>query len=450
MIATRAGLLAMLPAYRDAWVVIHPDQTVRDIVQEVLAAHEDFASYYDTLAPVFDSGTTEEICNALFHFCKSEIEYREEGDDLQTTAIPAGILTRGFGDCKHYAGFTAGILDALNRRGKNISWCYRFASYRIFDKTPHHVFVVVNIGGREKWIDATPEAAGREPIWFTDKKVNGMALVRNIAGVGEQETEIAVVPDVNSITQDQLVAALSEVDTSNDMDDATINAIQILDAYRLIAEDGTVINSRVDEVAQTLPDAEKAVLTESYNRYMQYAQSSITGMFDGLWRGVKVATLALPRNAFLGLVALNVFGMASKMSRLLAIPDARKKLIDKWYSLGGKENGIVDAINNGAKKKAILGSCLEGHSIGAAAAAAPAWLAIAGGIIAAIMPLVTSLLKQNNAYTQDFAAIDAGQYNYGVPASGGFLDSIKNFVVQNPIPSAAAAALLLYLFVWKD
>lgn len=459
MIATRAGLIQMLPAYKDAWVVIHADQTVRDIIREVLDAHEEFGNSYDIIAPVFDYRTTDEICNALYSFCKHEIEYREETDDLQTTATPAGILQRGFGDCKHYAGFTAGVLDALNRRGKNIDWCYRFASYRALDSTPHHVFVVVNPGtGREKWIDATPEANGRQPIWIVDKKVKSMALVRNIAGIDdavEMSADGVPVPDINQVTQEQLEAALNEVDTSLDMDDDTLSAIQTLAVYQLINDDGTVVQDRFDAVLQSVSPEEREVLANSYNRYILYLQtqqSAIGNIFKDAWRGVKVATLALPRNAFLGLVALNVFGMASKMARIIAIPDAKKKLVDKWYSLGGKEAGIIGAINSGAKKKAILGSCIEpSHgAIGVApAAAAPAWLAIAGGIIAAVMPLVTSLLKQHNQYTPEFAAIDAGNYGGYGAGGGGFFDTVKNFIVQNPIPSAAAAALLLYV-LWKD
>lgn len=454
MIATRAGLLEMLPAYRDTWVLVNPEQDVDDIIHGVLQAHEEFAGVYDIIAPVFDYRSTEDICNALYNFCKYEIQYREEGkgekdNPLQTIATPTGILTRGFGDCKHYAGFTAGILDALNRSGKNIDWCYRFASYRMDVKTPYHVFVVVNVNGHEKFIDATPGAASMQPIWIIDKKINAMPLVKNIAGVGEVADES--IPDINSITQEDLEGALSQVDTSLDMDDATVDAINMLVAYQLIGNDAQIDNVRFHSLLNNLQEAEKAALTDAYNRYLLYMQSNAIGNFlDDLWRGTKVATLAIPRNAFLGLVALNVFGMASKMSRLLAIPDARKKLVDKWYSLGGKENGIVDAINNGAKKKAVLGGLGQSNSVGVAAAAAPAWLAVAGGIIAAIMPLVTSLLKQNNAYTSDFAAIDAGNYGGYGTGGGNFLDNIKNFVVQNPIPSAAAAALLLYLFVWKE
>jgi hypothetical protein len=447
MIATRAALLEILPPYRDQWVLIDADQTVRDIIDEVLEAHKDFAPHYDLIAFAFDRDNIQDICSSLYWFCKNEIEYREESDRLQTTAVPAGILSRGYGDCKHYAGFCGGVLDALNRRGKKINWCYRFGSYKITDSTPHHVFIVVNPNsGNEIWIDATPESKGRAPIWQVDKRVNTMALVRNIAGVGDTGTiEVAPVPDVNSITQTELQAALNEVDTTPDIPEAEFTAIATLIRYGLLLEDGSVLIAEMDKIAESLPEAEKLELLNAFNTYQNFA--TIGNIFKDVWRGVKVVSLSVPRNAFLGLVALNVFGMASKMARVLAIPEAKKKLLEKWYSLGGKQSALEGAINSGAKKKAVLGCVAPSQAIGAAAAA-PAWLALAGGIIAAIMPLVTSLLKQNNAYTPEFAAIDAGSYNYGT-GGGGFLDTIKNFIVQNPIPSAAAAALVIYL-VWKD
>jgi len=446
---TRQTILEKLPAFKDEWIVVHHDQHVRHIISEVLNAHKLFASDYDLFAADFDGDTIEEIASNLFDFCKRNIEYKEEGDEWQTTALPAGILSRGYGDCKHYASFCGGVLDALNRRGKSINWCYRFASYRMLDSTPHHVFVVIKKGDREIWIDPTPEAAGKVPVWQIDKKVKGtgMALIRNVAGIGDAENDLIVVaPDVNAITQTDLEAALEEVDTSVDISEADFEAIQLLIFYQVLNEDGSVLNARLDQLSETLPEPERDALREAYLRYTEYQAQKIAGFFADAWRGIKTVSLAIPRNAFLGLVALNVFGFASKMSRLLAIPEARKKLIDKWYSLGGKESGIVSAINSGAKKKAILAGV---NSVGAApaAAAAPAWLAVAGAIIAAIIPLVNSLLKSNNQYTPDFAAYDQN-YLPGA-AGGGFLDTIKNFVAQNPALAAAAAAGLIYI-VWKD
>lgn len=195
MAVTRDELLSLLPAYRDEWVLIHPDQSVKDIVIEVLDAHDEFAPYYDLIAFCFDIGSTSDIARTLYDFCERNIEYREETEDHQSSSLPTGILTRGYGDCKHYAGFIGGVLDALNRSGKKIDWVYRFASYDVFDRTPHHVFIVVfDRDKNETWIDPTPGSGVKIPVYQLDKKIkaNNMALVRNIAGFNDGRKTVGI------------------------------------------------------------------------------------------------------------------------------------------------------------------------------------------------------------------------------------------------------------------
>src|SRR5574337_974124 len=94
-------LLRKLPPYRDEWITVKDDQDVHDIINEILDAHKEFAPYYDKIALYFDADTIGGVCNNLYKFCKENISYHEETADDQTTALPAGILTRGYGDCKH-------------------------------------------------------------------------------------------------------------------------------------------------------------------------------------------------------------------------------------------------------------------------------------------------------------------------------------------------------------
>lgn len=191
-------LIGALPPYKDEWVVIHPHQEVHDIIREVLDAHRDFSPYYDKIGLYFDAGTIDQTCDELFRFCKKNLRYREESEDEQTTALPTGLLSRGYCDCKGYAGFCGGVLDAIKRNtGKQINWCYRFASYNVLNSTPHHVFIVVRDGNEELWIDPTPNSDKMVPVWETDKKISGMPLMRNVAGVGDGAigiTSITVTP----------------------------------------------------------------------------------------------------------------------------------------------------------------------------------------------------------------------------------------------------------------
>lgn len=165
-----ATLLSVLPAQRGVWEVVAQDQSVPDIIEQVKKAHRENEGYYDLIAPAFDAPTVLEICENIAEFEAENLKYREESKDRQTTALPAGILSRG-GDCKHFASLAGGLIDGLNRtRGKKIQWCYRFVSYQLLNRVPYHVFIVVFDHGAEYWIDETPGAQGKQPAWIQDER----------------------------------------------------------------------------------------------------------------------------------------------------------------------------------------------------------------------------------------------------------------------------------------
>jgi hypothetical protein len=68
---------------------------------------------------------------------------------------------------------------------------------------------------------------------------------------------------------------------------------------------------------------------------------------------VKKVALAPVRGAFLGLVALNVRGLATKINALVTKGD--KDIKDFWLKLGGKYDKLIDAVNKGKGKKALFG-----------------------------------------------------------------------------------------------
>lgn len=191
---SRTDLLKVLPPDADKWILVNPKQDVYDIIRLIVRSHKQFANYYDRIAPFFYRNGVKRTADEIYNFLKREIKYKEETMKAQTTALPTGILTRGFGDCKHYASIAGGILDAINRiYGKNIKWFYRFASYKILQRTPYHVFVVIEDGDTEIWIDPTPGANDGLPIWQYDKKVKAntdMALYQQIAGISTRDIYI--------------------------------------------------------------------------------------------------------------------------------------------------------------------------------------------------------------------------------------------------------------------
>lgn len=184
-----SDLLGMLPPFQGVKSKVTQKQSVARIMKEIISAHQDYAADYDRIADYFYTGDQVATEKMLFNFCKDNLTYKIESDQTQTVRSPTAILVlgelRGV-DCKHYASFIGGVLDALNRQGRsNFNWSYRFASYSADDKIPEHVFVVVNDNGYETWIDPVLDYFDDRypfPIFIKDIKPRKMALYR-ISGV---------------------------------------------------------------------------------------------------------------------------------------------------------------------------------------------------------------------------------------------------------------------------
>lgn len=113
------------------------------------------------------------------------------------------------------------------------------------------------------------------------------------------------------------------------------------------------------------------------------------GFGQRLKKGVKgvIRVAAAPaRNAFLGLVALNVRGLATKLKK--AYQTNPSKLSNMWGGFGGRIQALVNAINKGAKKKRLLGTEENPNIIGAAI---PTMIASAAPIIAAVTKFLKSV-----------------------------------------------------------
>lgn len=187
---SKEKILSLLPVFRNERVLINKDQNVSDIIEQVLSAHKQNTKLYDEFAHLFNKSSLKKICDELYDFLKENVAYQEESEKEQTTKVPQGILTQAHGDCKHYSSFAGGVLDALNRQGKDIDWCYRFCSYRILEQTPHHVFICVfDDDGSEIWIDPVPGSEKLIPTWNLDKYTNDetMALY-NVVGNSNENT----------------------------------------------------------------------------------------------------------------------------------------------------------------------------------------------------------------------------------------------------------------------
>ena len=182
---TKGSLIALLPPEKGKEVVIRRKQDVKDIMNEVLEAHVEFMPDYDRICRQFAGGSVEK---KLYDFCRKNLSYDVESEEVQSTRSPGVLLKMGHCDCKGYAGFIAGILDAMNRAGLGkYDWAYRFAEYEEDETAPGHVFVVVHHpDGGGVWVDPVLNQFNKRdpaPISWEDKKPD-MALVR-MSGISQ-------------------------------------------------------------------------------------------------------------------------------------------------------------------------------------------------------------------------------------------------------------------------
>jgi len=162
--------------------IVVANQDTVDIIDALIKNHYKYSNEYDKIFRFFDGGTVEETAFNVWQFLKDDFKYTIEPEKMQILRSPAAILASNvIGiDCKGYATFANGIMDAYRRNTrKDFEIYYRFASYDPFDNTPQHVFAVVNENGVEYWIDPVLDQFDekRQPYYFKDKKIKNMALV---------------------------------------------------------------------------------------------------------------------------------------------------------------------------------------------------------------------------------------------------------------------------------
>lgn len=134
--------------------------------------------------------------------------------------------------------------------------------------------------------------------------------------------------------------------------------------------------------------------------------------------GGKTLSLAVPRNAFLGLVKLNVSGLATSL----------KSLIDKkgpsglqfWDTLGGDSKSLQNAIQDGATKKRIMGPVEEtaafneiygGYSGDGVYIGEPVTIAASLASAAPILIKVKDILSKAGIKPDDLAKIQSATKN---------------------------------------
>jgi hypothetical protein len=293
-------LLGKLTPYGKQKKLIVSDQAVPDIMTAMLNAHKIYAHEYDKISTDFFDGDGISSAKKIFDYLKKNVKYQIESDKNQRIMSPSAIISLGQNDCKNYALFIVGVLDSLKRKGliKNRVF-YRFASYKLLDEIPHHTFaVIVDNKGNEIFVDPVLDFFNERKIYYHKIDKYPQMAMYSVSGIGGKKkaaTKAAAQPNANpkgSPLVDNSVTASIPVTT-------------------------TTASSKKPK---------KIILKIS---------------------------LAPARGSFLLLIGLNFLGLATKLQT--ALLNNKQKVSDFWYNLGGNPNELIRKVEQGAKKKKLLG-----------------------------------------------------------------------------------------------
>jgi len=191
-------LLQKLPRFKDKTALIIDDQSSNDIVEIILEAHDVYMPDYDTIYQYFDKKNVKDTAKELYDFCKQYLRYNKESGSMQTVKSPAAILQPGTKiDCKHYASFIGGVLDAIKRNdNKKLDWFYRFASYDSNPSVSHVFIVALDDRGNEIWIDPIPEIRyfdeKRRPTYIEDTEPMAVYSISGIPNNGQPAAKTVI------------------------------------------------------------------------------------------------------------------------------------------------------------------------------------------------------------------------------------------------------------------
>jgi organic hydroperoxide reductase OsmC/OhrA len=169
------------------------DQQVPDIISAMISAHKMYASEYDKISQDFYSGDGVQTAKKLFEFLKKNVQYKIESDKSQRIMSPSAILSLGKNDCKNYALFIMGVLDSLKRKGLiDNKIYYRFASYRLLDEIPHHVFAVIqDKNGNEFFIDPVLSTFNERKTYYHKIDKQPSMPLYSVSGIGQAKRKTA-------------------------------------------------------------------------------------------------------------------------------------------------------------------------------------------------------------------------------------------------------------------
>jgi hypothetical protein len=405
-----------------------------DIIKALHSAIDEATQEAARFAFKFKGKNDTETARNIWNFLRS-LKYVKDPAGKQFIKLPNRLIATN-GDCKSFSLLTAAILKNL---GMPVT--FRYTSYQPGDATPSHVYIITaDEKGKQLIIDGVYDKFNQEVPFKhkTDHKMqisvlNGLvqqtATVTRGNKIKSFQSKVKPGSFIWNVLQNEKARKQGQKSNFN------YNGAQ-LSAYLIRLKRRRALTP-IDSFANKLFSSEIRAIengTFSGTIKLNHSNKELAGIEDeigklslkklgrgikkglrkinpkNLLKGVKAVAFAVPRKSFQALVSLNVRGLATRMSKL-----SESDLRDFWVKkFGGQFNAIQKAINNGKKRRPLLGAskkvraikgidgvdfAIEGEYIGAAAAAATAATAgstggvSVGAIIATSAPILVAIIS---------------------------------------------------------
>jgi len=421
-----------------------------DIIEVLESNYPTAVANVKTFAQQFRGSTDQQTAHNVWNFLRSEIRYKRDPAHRQLIRIPGRFFHDGEGDCKSYSLAACSILSNLG-----FKTAFRYTSYS-GSNVPTHVYCIAEKNGKKFIVDGVYHTFNAEkPYTFkTDHTMN----IETLSGINGNQTRKQF--DLNNRqhlqtvlnrigNKNKLVALIIQKKLSGDQRTLPYTPAQLAQ-YR-IRLNNAINNVTVPFVKQLLQEEANKVASGTIRggifgtgedheigklkigKRLKAGFKKVGAGLKKVGKGLKKIGLAPNRAAFLGLVRLNVKGLATKLQK-----SNQAKLKKTWEKIGGSYSKLMQTVNAGAKRKSLGGT--EGMEIGVIPPAVASALALAAPIIAILAKLFKpqpgdSLNPMEEGGTENLlntfdtlktAAIDAGVLPEKLYAGDAMANDIEN------------------------
>jgi hypothetical protein len=372
----------ILPKYNKNLEIIQKNGLTGDIISTLNGRFADAVTATEDYSKKFSQPTIYQSAFKVWYFIRNNINYVKDPAGMQIIQLPQALITRGFkrngntkgGDCKSMSLAVASIMHNLGAENVRL----RYAGY--FGDEPTHVYAVISINGRDVPIDPVIDKFDYEkPYKFKkDYKMNVYQL-SGISATYDEKLNILKSRLKPGTIHFNLVSK-EILKQSGRLSPETINPVQqqgyldrltrLKNMHEKTGKTGLLYQLVLNEIN----DVKSGIV---YGGISGIGKISLKKAVQKITKAVKKVGLSPTRNAFLGLVEINVKGLATKIK---ALP--KNKAAKVWEKFGGNADKLFKSVERGAKKKSLFG--VEGIGMDPATATA---LASAAPVVAAFIAL---------------------------------------------------------------